>query len=162
MLVECFVDVFDLDLGLIDHRDDVDLHWSRRALAGLSVGMPAGDAFHAARELMNAVQLIVSGSRRGRVKLAEILGNKCDDYQRALWYTVSGRDPFGVLADLSWLVGELEARLKAAVEMNAKGISVTTGTSPYACNGPKGPVGVFSSEFDASGFDLLSAGELND
>jgi hypothetical protein len=153
---------FDLDLGLKEVRDDNGQQPSRRVLASLSVGMPAGDAFFAARELQNAVELIVSGSRRGRVKLAEILGARGDDYQRALWYSVSGRDHFGVLSDLGWLVELLDARLKIAVEMNGKGVDVTMDPSSYACDGPRGPFGEFSSEFDVAAFDLLSTGEPED
>lgn len=155
MLDEILAEAFDLDLGLKEVRDDTAQEPSRRVLASLSVGMPAGDAFYAARELQNAIQLIVAGSRRGRVKLAEILGARGDDYQRALWYSVSGRDHFGVLSDIGWLVEQLDARLKVAVEMNSKGVDVTTDRAPYACNGPRGPFGSFDSEFDVSAFDLL-------
>ena len=162
MLDTVLAEPFDLDLGLKEHRDAPDQHPMRRVLASLSVGMPAGDAFYAARELQNAVELIVEGSRRGRVKLAEILGARGDDYQRAIWYSISGRDHFSVLSDLGWLVEQLDARLKVAVEMNAKGVDVTTDPPPYACNGPRGPVGVFSAEFDVSAFDLLSTGEPED
>jgi hypothetical protein len=156
MLEEFVSDTFDIELGLKDAFDDTTQQPSRRILAALSIGMPPGDAFHAARELHNAVQLIVGGTRRGRIKLAEILGARCDDYQRALWYAVAGRNHFGVLSDLGWLVEQLDARLKVAIEMSNNGLSVVTDDAPYACDGPCGPIGVFTSDFDVSAFDMLS------
>jgi hypothetical protein len=61
-----------------------------------------------------------------------------------------------VLSDLGWLVEQLDARLKVAIEMSNNGLSVVTDDAPYACDGPRGPIGVFTSDFDVSAFDMLS------
>ena len=49
------------------------------------------------------------GIKGGERKLAAILANDSDDYQRALYHCLSGRCDDGGVLDLSWLEDMLKA-----------------------------------------------------
>lgn len=141
----------NIDISLLEIRDNPDEQWTMRALAGHSVGMPAEDGFLAARELHEAVCWAVDGRPEGKVRLASILGNRCDDYQRALYYSVAGRGPLDMISDLGQLVKIMEARCEAAFEAVISGYGLIVAPSPYRFfDGPDGPLGRFEDDFDFS------------
>ncbi|MGL5839644.1 MAG: hypothetical protein ACRCY3_14205 [Sphingorhabdus sp.] len=93
-----WLDPFDPDLHLKEVRDDPDAPWTRRALAGVSVGIPTRSGFQKCEELLNAILMICNGIGAGKIKLAEILSAKRDDYQRCLWFALAGRDPWAIIS----------------------------------------------------------------
>jgi hypothetical protein len=142
-------DPVDLDLGLIEVRDNADESWTMRALAGHSVGMPALDGYLAARELHTAIAFCVDGRPEGRRKLAALLSAEDIDYQRSLYFAVAGRGPLAMLVDMKRLADMMEARLRAAEVASAKGRAIKVQTSPYVhFDGPDGPPGQFCPDFE--------------
>mgnify|MGYP003444505758 FL=1 len=143
------LDPLDIDLGLIEVRDNPDESWTMRALAGHSVGMPPEDGFLAARELQEALCWAADGRPEGKRRLAEILGCRGDDYQRALYYSVAGRGPVAMLLDLQRLVAMMQARADAAHVSAANGHAVAAAEPPYRFFGEAdGPRGRFEEDFD--------------
>lgn len=143
------LDPLDIDLGLIEVRDNPDESWTMRALAGHSVGMPAEDGFLAARELHEAVSWAADGRPEGKRRLAEILGCRGDDYQRALYYSVAGRSPAGMILHLRRLVAIMQARSDAAYEAVLNGYAVAAADPPYRFfDEADGPRGRFEEDFD--------------
>lgn len=138
---------FDIDLGLCEVRDNPDEPWTKRALAGASVGVDPSDAYYAASELLNVVEWIVRGEPDGKKRLARILGCPGNDYQRCLWYMVAGRDPLGLQSDLAWLATALSARLSAMQANLANELGVHLTPDPYLSDCADGPLGVFSGDF---------------
>lgn len=142
-------DPFDIDLVLTEVRDNPDECWTMRALAGHSVGMQAEDGFLASRELFEAVCWSVEGRPEGKTRLAAILGCRGDDYQRALFYSVAGRGPVAMLADLQRLVQIMEARNDAAHEAAVRGLGIVSAPAPYRFfDEADGPLGRFDADFD--------------
>lgn len=141
----------NVDLGLMEVRDDVDEQWERRALAGASIGMDPQDALLLAHELASAIDFLVAGSPLGKIALAGILADDRNDYQRCLWYALAGRHPFSVATDVRWLVGLLRARAQQWADAIAAGRSVTKGPCPYVTDRVEGPVGDFSADFELGG-----------
>ena len=144
---DTFLKEIDVDLALREARDNVDEPWTRRALAGLSVGMPIQDAAQSAAELLSAVNLLCAGVKRGKAKLCEILGNGCDDYQRALWYTVAGRGPLVIAGDLFWLSALLERRMLIGLYAEVNELGYTKSPSPYVDIVAEAPRGRFIADF---------------
>ena len=131
---------FNVDLGLIDVRDNVEEPWCLRALAGHSVGMPLEDGYLASAELLDAFEWMLSGRAEGKAKLTCILFAPCNDYQRALYYCLAGRESFGVIADLPRLVALMKARLELGREAEDKEWGLNKAHEPYLSEGPDGPL----------------------
>lgn len=137
----------NIDLGLIEVRDDPDACWERRALAGASVGTDPGITLAEAYMLACTIDRIVAGDPDGKRELAEILGDARNDYQRCLWYTLAGRHPFAIATDVRWLTGLLRARDAQWMAARKAGRTVTKEPSPYVTDAADGPVGVFGRDF---------------
>lgn len=137
----------NVDLGLMEVRDDVDEQWERRALAGASVGVDPQSALTRAHELASAIDLLIAGSPLGKIGLAGILSSDENDYQRCLWYALAGRHPFSVATDVRWLVGLLRARAEQWAQAIETGRQVTKAPSPYVSDRADGPVGDFAADF---------------
>lgn len=137
----------DIDLGLTEIRDSVDEQWTLRALAGASVGVEAGDAYAAARELSDIVNGLMAGIDGSKAALATILGGRGNDYQRCLWYNLAGRDPLGTAVDLARLVQLLGRRRELAREAASAMTGVSIAHDPYVTDEVDGPLGSFSGEF---------------
>jgi hypothetical protein len=142
-------DDVDLDLGLIEVRDNPDEHWTMRALAGHSVGMPVEAGYRAALDLQRAVGLLANGVETGKKELTKILGADRIDYQRALFYALAGRGPIAMVTDLNRLVYLMRARQSVAGWAKAKGLITTRQNSPYCgYDGPEVSPGQYCANFD--------------
>lgn len=138
----------DIDLGLKEVRDNPDLNWTIRALAGHSIGIDPEDGFLAARELREAICWAVDGRPEGKRRLAAILGCNGDDYQRALYYSLAGRGPVGMIDDLDELVKLMQARSDAAHEAIVRELGVVVADAPYRFfDEADGPLGRFDPDF---------------
>jgi hypothetical protein len=137
----------EIDQALIEARDNVDEIWTRRAIAGVSVGVPVADAAQAAAELLGALNLICSGRPEGKTKLAAILGRARDDYQRALWYNLAGRGPLTIVSDLGWLVALLDRRSLISRLARKQKCAVVISPTPYPSPEAEAPLGVFARDF---------------
>lgn len=112
---------FDLDIGLRDAACDPELLPQQRVVANLSLGMEIDDAYLSVRELHQAVDWVHHGVPEGRAKLAAILSNGCDDFQRALYFALAGRGVIEMLDTLEWLQGLLKARGRIAASLSRAG-----------------------------------------
>ena len=109
---------YDYNLGLRDAFDDRDLEPARRVLAGRSFATTLDDGYFAVAELREAVSLLVAdrdagvddGDGVGAERLGQVLDGAGDDYQRALWYTLSDGDLGEALAHLVWLEAVMRGR----------------------------------------------------
>jgi hypothetical protein len=120
------LDQFDLDIALRDAACDPELLPQQRAVANLCLGMEIDDAYLSVRELHQAVDWVHHGVPEGRRKLAATLSNRCDDFQRALYYALAGRGVVEMLDTLGWLADLLKARGRVA--------------APYVAAEPDGPL----------------------
>ena len=109
---------FDDDMLLVSALENTDLPVVRRVIAGIAVGTPVDDAYHALFDLHAAIQLaacdeaagVSVDEETGRPVLEHILAQPSDDYLRALWFVVE-RCGFGDAAShLAWLLALLKAR----------------------------------------------------
>lgn len=132
----------DLDIVLTDMSLDAAQRPERRAVAALSIGVGANDAYYSALELEDVMSAISKGVTGSQARLAAILGNRCDDYQRAIYYALAGRGAGSMLDDLRWLLEILAARGMADAFYPVK-----TPESPYVTSRADGPVGVFPEAF---------------
>ena len=135
-----FCDGFDLDIALRDASCDPDLLPVHRAIAALCIGMDIDDAFYSVRELREAVTLVLNDAAGGREKLVRILANRCDDFQRALYYVMAGRGVVAMLEALDWLSGQLVARGRVAGSLSRRRIPRKPLQSPYVSEEPDGPI----------------------
>ena len=142
-----FIGGFDLDVALTDEATNLENRPTRRMLANAAIGMDPEDAYYAARELREAVEWVHEGEQGGKRKLAMILGNLCDDYQRCLFYAVAGRGVVLMMEDLLWLEQLLEARGRIAGVIHKAKIRRKPLPSPYIASEPDGPVGKISDDF---------------
>ena len=140
-------DGFDLDLALSDEAVDPRNRPTRRMLANAAIGMDPEDAYYAARELREAVEWVHEGEQGGKRKLAMILSNSCDDYQRCLFYAVAGRGVVLMMEDLLWLEQLLEARGRIAGIIHKAKIVRKPLAAPYVAAEPDGPVGKVPDDF---------------
>jgi hypothetical protein len=144
-------DPIDLDLGLIEIRDNADEPWTMRAIAGHSVGMPVEEGCRAVRNLHRAVALLADGVGEGRAMLAGILGEDRIDYQRSLFYALAGRGPIAMVVDLGRLSILMEARVALARWAAGQGLKTTLQQSPYRYyDGAEVPPASFSAAFALS------------
>ena len=137
----------DVDQALIEARDNCQEIWTRRALAGVSVGVEVADAAQSAAELLNTVNLLCAGRPEGKTKLAGILGRQRDDYQRALWYNLAGRGPLTIVSDLAWLVALLDRRMAIARLARRRLCKTATLRAPYVAPEPEAPLGSYPTDF---------------
>ncbi len=138
---------FDLDIVLRDVSCDANVMPVRRAIAALCIGMDIDDAFYSVRELREAVALVLDGAQDGREKLVGILGNRCDDFQRAVYYALAGRGVVEMLEALDWLGVILKARGRVAGFLGRQRIERKPLVSPYVCEEPDGPVVAADPQF---------------
>ena len=142
-----FIGVFDLDVVLRDAATDPANRPTRRMIANATIGMDVDDAYYAARELREAVEWVHEGIAGGKRKLAAILGNDCDDYQRCLYYALAGRGVVLMLDDLTWLEDIIKARGRIAGALRAGRVQSAKMTDPYVARAPDGPIGRFDDAF---------------
>lgn len=135
-----FVDGFELDTGLEEASLDPDHAPTRRAIAGLSMRCPVDDAYYAVRELKDAVADVHHGEIGGKRRLARLLANACDDYQRCIYYALAGRGVVAMLDDLDWLETLLHARGRIAREARAARVRLRDFVPVYVAAEPDGPV----------------------
>ena len=109
-------------------------------LAAASLGLDIDDAYYAARELADAVRLVHEGVPGAKAKLTALLGNRCDDYQRCLYFCLAGRGVVAMLDDLDWLVRLLHARGAIFREQRQRRWSHASVVDPYVAKEADGPV----------------------
>ena len=143
-----YVERFDLDITLRDAALDTENRPARRAIANLSIGMEVEDAYYSTRELREAVQWVHEGVSGGKKKLTTILGTRCDDYQRALYYALAGRGVVEMLDDLIWLEELLVDRGRVAAAVRRAPATAMPLVDPYVAKEPDGPVGAYDAEFE--------------
>ena len=131
---------FDLDIGLRDASLDEYNRPTRRMLAAAAIGTEVEDAYFSAVELREAVEWVHEGMRGGKQKLAMILGNACDDYQRCLYFILAGRGVVQMLDDLIWLEDLLEARGRIAGKLAKRRIPTMPQAAPYVASEADGPL----------------------
>ena len=148
MKIESFRDWFDLEIALRDASVDPQVRPTRRAIANLSLGVGIEDAYYAVRELREAIMLINDGDRAGRKKLASIVANACDDFQRAIYYALAGRGVVLVIEDLLWLEDLLKARGEAYVIERKRGGRMMPLLNPYVAAAPDGPLPLPDPDFE--------------
>lgn len=147
------LDPLDLDIVLSDASlETVDAYGeavrpARRAIAALSIGVGANDAFYSVLELEDVLTAIGNGIAGSQARLATILGNRCDDYQRAIYYALAGRGTDAMLEDLRWLLDILAAR--GTVDAFH---AVRAPRSPYVTSRADGPVGIFPDTYAPGSF----------
>ena len=147
MRIDGFRDWFDVEIALRDASIDPHVRPSRRAIANLCLGVGFEDAYYSVRELREAIGLIHGGERVGRSKLADILANGCDDFQRAIYYALAGRGVVLVIDDLLWLEAVLKQRGEAAAALLARGCRTMPLLNPYVAEAPDGLVPPFNPNF---------------
>ncbi len=146
-LLHDFCDGFDLDIALRDASCDPDQLPVHRVIAALCIGMDVNDAYYSARELREAVTLVLNDAEGGREKLVRILANRCDDFQRALYYALAGRGVVAMLEALDWLSALLVARGRVAGSLSRKRIARKALQSPYVSEEPDGPIVAGDTQF---------------
>ena len=138
---------FDLDIVLRDVSCDANVMPVRRAIAALCIGMNIDDAYYSVRELREAVALVLEDAPDGREKLVGILGNRCDDFQRAIYYALAGRGVVEMLEALDWLCVILKGRGRVAGFLGRQRIVRKSLVSPYVGEEPDGPVVAADPQF---------------
>lgn len=109
---------FEDDTLLDAALDDRELPTARRVLAGIAIGRPVDDSFHALVDLHRAVEIaalddrdrVDAEERTGVTLLEHILAQPSDHYLRAVWYSVADLGHVEAAAHLAWLVELLHAR----------------------------------------------------
>jgi len=76
-----------------------------------------------------------------------ILGNRCDDYQRCLYFILAGRGIVQMLDDLMWLEELLEARGRVAGKLFKRRLPVMPQVRPYVASEPDGPLVAVARDF---------------
>lgn len=147
MKTDC-IEAIDLDLTLKEASVDPDIRPTRRMIATACIGLGPEDAYYSVRELREAIEWIHAGEPAGKRKLTTILGNRCDDFQRCIFYALAGKGIVLILDDLLWLEGVLEARGRFAGQLMRMKRPVAPLFSPYIEAEPDGPVGRFDPDFE--------------
>ncbi|MDF0490388.1 hypothetical protein PX554_19860 [Sphingomonas sp. H39-1-10] len=137
----------DIDILLTDASLDPALRPERRAIAALSIGVGLNDAFYSVLELEDVLIAIGKDVPGSRCRLATLLGNRCDDYQRAIYYALAGRGAAKRLEDLGWLIELLGTRSAVAHEAVEASHATRAPRSPYVTAEADGPVGAFPARF---------------
>jgi hypothetical protein len=137
----------NVDATLIETRDNEDLPWENRALAGASVGVDPVAGLQAVTELETALNAVLRGDYAGKSALARILSATSCDYQRALWYNLAGRHPLTVASALGGLRKMMNARAEMWLMADRLGLQPTREPDAYFTNRQEGPRGIFSGAF---------------
>ncbi len=140
MTMNAMLDAFDLDIGLRDASCDPEVLPVRRAIATLCIGVDVDDAWLSVRELREAVSLVHEGAEGSKARLAAILSNPCDDFQRAIYYCLAGRGVAQMTGAMDWLLGILKARGRTAAWLSRSGLRRKNLVSPYVAEAPDGPL----------------------
>lgn len=139
---------FDLDIAIRDASLDEMNRPTRRSLANASIGVESFDAYHAARELFEALEALHEGQTGAKRKLRQVLSCECDDYQRALYYTLAGRGVLQMLDDLEWLIDLLKARCEVSASLFRSGKTPILQVNPYVAAEPDGPIPARAGDFE--------------
>jgi hypothetical protein len=131
-----YSDHFDLDIALRDASCDLNLPPARRAIAALCIGVGVDDAYLSVRELREAVSLVHENAAGGRAKLASVLSNSCDDFQRAIYYCLAGRGVVEMAEAMDWLLALLKARGRTAAWLSRSRVRRKDLISPYVSEAP--------------------------
>lgn len=150
MIDEQWLDSLDVDLALKEVRDCPDEPWTKRAIAGASVGTDVRTAYDEAAELLTIFDLMAVGLPEAKPRLSQLLGAPGNDYQRCLFYSLAGRPPLECIVSLRWLVFALKARLQLATECAAVDLDFTTDPPAYCYDESDGPLGTFPLEYRLS------------
>ena len=143
-----FHDGFDLDITLEDASVDPANRPTRRMIAAAAIGMAVDDAYYSTAAVRRAVQSVHEGEVAAKARLAFILSDDgTDDFQRCLYFCLAGRGVVGMLDDLMWLEGLLEARGRVAGQMARIKVNVRPLVDPYVAKEPDGPVGRIDPDF---------------
>jgi hypothetical protein len=129
---------FDTDIMLRDAAIDPQNRPTRRMIANSAIGVEVDDAYYSLRELREAISWIHEGDTRGKPKLARMLSNECDDYQRCIYYSLAGRGIVQMLDDLEWLEDILETRARIVGQVRRAKERCMPLTSPYVSAEPDG------------------------
>lgn len=138
---------FDTDIMLRDAAIDPQNRPTRRMIANAAIGVEVDDAYYSLRELREAISWIHEGDTRGKPKLARMLANECDDYQRCIYYALAGRGIVQMLDDLEWLEDILETRARIVGQVRRARERCMPLTSPYVSAEPDGVLPVPDGEF---------------
>ena len=138
---------FEADITLVDAGTDPDASPTRRMIANASIGVGLEDAYYSVRELREAVAWVDNEDPRGRKRLSEILSNRCDDYQRCIYYCLAGRGIGNMLADLYWLELLLLARSRVGVQAARARYHVVETYGTYVAGAPDAVVPTFDPNF---------------
>lgn len=137
----------NIDVGLTEVRDNEDLHWETRALAGASVGVDPVAGLQAVIELEIALTAVLRGDPLGKSALARILSAPGQDYQRALWFNLAGRHPLTVASALTELLKLMTVRTEMWLSAQRLGLEPTKEDEPYFTDRQEGPRGIYSPAF---------------
>jgi hypothetical protein len=100
------------------------------------------------RELREAVSLVHENAPGGRAKLAQILSTSCDDFQRAIYYSLAGRGVVEMADAMDWLLAMLKARGRTAAWLSRLAVRRKDLISPYVAEAPDGPLVSASADFE--------------
>ena len=148
MPIGAHTDHFDLDIELRDASCDLNVLPARRAIAALCIGVGVDDAYFSVRELREAVSLVHENAPGGRAKLAAILSNSCDDFQRAIYFCLAGRGGVEMADAMDWLLAMLKARGRTAAWLSRSRVRRKDLVSPYVAEEPDGPLVSASADFE--------------
>ena len=148
MPIGAHTDHFDLDIELRDASCDLNVLPARRAIAALCIGVGVDDAYFSVRELREAVSLVHENAPGGRAKLASILSNSCDDFQRAIYFCLAGRGVVEMAEAMDWLLEILKARGRTAAWLSRSRVRRKDLVSPYVSEAPDGPLVSASPDFE--------------
>ena len=138
---------FDTDIMLRDAAIDPQNRPTRRMIANAAIGVEVDDAYYSLRELREAISWIHEGDTGGKPKLARMLANECDDYQRCIYYALAGRGIVQMLDDLEWLEDILETRARIVGQVRRARERCMPLTSPYVSAEPDGVLPMPDGEF---------------
>lgn len=148
MPIGAHTDHFDLDIALRDASCDLNVPPARRAIAALCIGVGVDDAYFSVRELREAVSQVHENAPGGRARLAAILSTSCDDFQRAIYYSLAGRGVVEMADAMDWLLGILKARGRTAAWLSRSRVRRKDLVSPYVAEAPDGPLVSASADFE--------------
>ncbi len=111
-----------------------------RAMANLTIGIGIGDAYYSARELREAVSLLVQNQFLGTAPLSEILSADCRDYRRAIFFCLAGRGLSKMLELLTEFEQALETRGRVDRSLREQGNKAVALRYPYTSDFAFGPV----------------------
>jgi hypothetical protein len=94
------------------------------------------------------VSLVHENAAGGRAKLAAILSNSCDDFQRAIYYCLAGRGVVEMAEAMDWLLALLKARGRTAAWLSRSRVRRKDLISPYVSEAPDGPLVSANPDFE--------------